>query len=100
MAEEDVWNIAKQRMLEDRGALLKNEGDLVSEYKAMYEENLVSSWLREDVGGKEERRKEANWMRKDGEDKKGRTMEAERETKKEMGKKRGQEKRRKKRTRR
>ena len=37
--------------------------------------------------GKEERRKEANWMRKDGEDKKEREMEAERETEEEMGKK-------------
>ena len=31
------WNIAKKRMLEDRGALLKEEGDLVKEYKAMHD---------------------------------------------------------------
>ena len=33
-------------MLQDRGALLEGEGDIVREYKAMHEDNLLSSWLR------------------------------------------------------
>ena len=43
-------------MLQDRGALAKEEGDIVREYKAMHEENFLSRWLREDVEGAEERR--------------------------------------------
>ena len=31
------WNIVKKRMLEDRGALPKEEGDLIIEYKAMHD---------------------------------------------------------------
>ena len=27
---QKMWNIAKERMLEDRGAVLKEEGDLIS----------------------------------------------------------------------
>ena len=42
-------------MLRDRGALLEEEGDLVREYKAMDEENFLSSWLREDLEGVEGR---------------------------------------------
>ena len=38
--------------------LRKREIWLVCEYKAMNEENFLSSWLREDVEGTEERRKE------------------------------------------
>ena len=40
-----------------RSALPKEEGDIVRENKAMHEENFLSSWLREDVEGMEERRK-------------------------------------------
>ena len=43
-------------MLEDRGALPREDGDLLPEYHAMHEENFLSSWLREDVAGKEKRR--------------------------------------------
>ena len=35
----------------------REEGDVVREYHAMHEENCLSSWLREDLVGKEERRK-------------------------------------------
>ena len=31
-------------MLQDRGALPKEQGDIVIEYKAMHEENFPSSW--------------------------------------------------------
>ena len=33
-------------MLQDRGALPKEEGDVVREYKAVHAENFLSSWLR------------------------------------------------------
>ena len=62
-------------MLQDRGeSFAQEEGDIVREYKAMHEENFLSSWLR-----------------KEQEDKKGRKMEADRETKEDMGKKRTRE---------
>ena len=41
-------------MLQDRGALPKEEGDVIGEYKAMHEENFLSSWLREDGEDKKE----------------------------------------------
>ena len=44
-------------MLEDRGAVPKEDGDLLREYQAMREENFLSSWLREDA---EVRRGEGN----------------------------------------
>ena len=44
-----LWNIAHTRVLEGRGAVPKEDGDLFREYQAMREENFLSSWLREDV---------------------------------------------------
>ena len=38
-------------MLEDRGGLPKEEGDSIREYKAVHEENFLSSWLRDDTEG-------------------------------------------------
>ena len=35
-------------MLQDRGSLLEEEGDIVTEYEAMHEENFLGSWTRED----------------------------------------------------
>ena len=40
-------------MLQDRGTLPKKEGDVIREYKAMHEDNSLSSWLREDGKHKE-----------------------------------------------
>ena len=57
-------------MLQDRGAL-PEEDDVTTEYKAMHEENFLSSWLREDEKNKEER-----------------IMEVEKETREGTGKKR------------
>ena len=39
--------------LADRGALPREDEDLLREHQAMHEENFLSSWLREDVEGKE-----------------------------------------------
>ena len=60
MAQNGLWKLARERMLHDRGALLKEQGDTVREYKAMHEENFPSSWLRKDVDGKEEGRHTAD----------------------------------------
>ena len=42
-------------MLEDRGALPREDGDPLREHQAMHEENFLSSWLRENVERKAER---------------------------------------------
>ena len=44
-----LWNLAREKMLQDRGALPKEEGDIVRQYKAMHEEKFMSSRPREDV---------------------------------------------------
>ena len=59
MAQKELWNIAKKRML-DRGAFPREDGDLLREYQAMQEENLLSSWLWEDAEGKKEERAKMN----------------------------------------
>ena len=61
-------------MLQDRGALPTEEGDVVREYKAMHEEQFLSSWSRED-----------------GKDKKERNMVVDRETKEDVSKTRKRE---------
>ena len=43
------------KILRERGALPREEGDAFREYKATHEENFSSSWLREDGREKEER---------------------------------------------
>ena len=48
MVQKGLWNVAKNKALQDRFALPREEGDAVREYKAMHEENFVGSWLRED----------------------------------------------------
>ena len=51
MAQKGQWNL-----LQDRGALPKEEGDSVREYKARHGEHFLSTWLREDLEGMEERK--------------------------------------------
>ena len=34
MAQKGLWNVARERMLRNRGALREDEGDTVREYKA------------------------------------------------------------------
>ena len=74
MAPKGLWSLAKEKILQDRGALPKEECDTVREYKAMHEEHFLSSWLREV-----------------GEEKEEIIMETGKETKEEMGKKRRRE---------
>ena len=68
-------------MLEDGGALPEEDGDQMMEYKALHEENFLSSRLREDVAGGKAEMKE--WRKKDEEDEsKGWERAVERETEK------------------
>ena len=56
MEHKGLWNIAEKNMLQDRGALPREDGDLLQEFQAMHEENFLSCWLRQDVEGKGEER--------------------------------------------
>ena len=60
MAQKGLWNITTKKEKEKRGALPKEDGDLLRGYQAMHEENFLSSWLRENVEGEEEERERLN----------------------------------------
>ena len=60
MAQKGLWNLARERRLQDRGVSFREEGDVVREYQAMHAKNFLSTWLREDVVGQEERRKKVD----------------------------------------
>ena len=45
MAQKDLWNLAKEKIMKERGELPNEEGDAVREFEAMHEENFWSSWL-------------------------------------------------------
>ena len=80
MAQKGLWNIARKRTLEDRGALPTEDGDLLREYQAMHEDNFLSRWLREHVEGKAEEREKLNKEAKEEESKSGkRVVNGERE---------------------
>ena len=64
-------NIQKERMLEDRGALPSEDGDLLREYRVTHEENVLSNWLREDAEGEQEEREMLNKDAKEEESKSG-----------------------------
>ena len=34
MAQKGLWNVAREKMLEERGALLQEDGDQLREYKS------------------------------------------------------------------
>ena len=46
--------ISLEKRCQDSGALPKEEGDVIRKYKAMHEDNFLSSWLREEGKDKEE----------------------------------------------
>ncbi len=48
MGKNGLWNLAREKILREGGALPKGKGDAIREYKAMTEENFLSSWLREE----------------------------------------------------
>ena len=47
MAHKRSWNLAREKRLQDRGALRREEGDAIREHSAMHEENFLSNWLRD-----------------------------------------------------
>ena len=63
-----------RKVLQDRGALPKEESDVIGEYKALHEEIFLRCWLREE-----------------GKDKEERNMEIDKETKEEASKQRMRE---------
>ena len=79
MALKGIRNVAREKMLGDRGALAKGDGNQSMEYKALHEENVLSCWLREDVqGGKDDMQGGCQKMEK----MKGKKKEKEREEEK------------------
>ena len=50
MAQKGLWNLVTGRALPEEG----ERSDVIGEYKAMREENFLSSWLREDGKDKDE----------------------------------------------
>ena len=60
MAQKGLWKLVREKILRERGALPKEDGHAVREYKAMHEEHFLSSWLSEDGRKKEERTVEMN----------------------------------------
>ena len=61
----------QRKMLEGRGDLPKEDGDQPREYKAVHEENFLSSWPREDVEDTVEGRKNMNKEAREEESKSG-----------------------------
>ena len=47
-AQKGLWNLAKEKLMNERGELPSEEGDVVREFKAMHEEDFWSSWPREE----------------------------------------------------
>ena len=50
MAQKGLWNLVREKVLQDREEFLKEEGHVIGEYMAMHEEIFLSSGLREDGG--------------------------------------------------
>ena len=46
--QKGLWNLARQKLLRERGVMPKEEVDAVRKYKAMHDEKFLGSWLRED----------------------------------------------------
>ena len=59
VARKGLWNLAKEKIMKERGELPNEVGDAVREYKAIHEEDFWSNWLREYEKSKEETKAEA-----------------------------------------
>ena len=80
MAQKICKTVPKKRMLEDRGALTEEFGNVIREYQAMQEENVLHGWLRENVEGKAEEMENVSRAAKEEESKSGkREVEEKRE---------------------
>ena len=60
MAQTGLWNLAREKMLQDRAALPEEEVHFIREYKAMHEEYFLSSRLEEAEEGKKESKMEVD----------------------------------------
>ena len=81
MAQKGMRNLAKEKIMKERGELPNEVGDAVREYKAIHEENFWSSWLRKEERGKEEKTARAEKKEEErGEKRKREEEKAENET--------------------
>ena len=62
MSQKGLWNLVREKVLRERGALPKEEGDVIRKFKAMHEENFLSRWFRED--GREKQGRILKWTRR------------------------------------
>ena len=76
MAQKGSWNLAREKILRERAEVPKEEGDAVREYKAVNEEKILSSWLREDGREEEGRMVEVSY---ENEEERGEKRRRERE---------------------
>ena len=77
MAQKGLWNLAKEKIMKERGELPYEEGDVVRECQAVNEENFWSTWLWEDERGKEERTAKAEKNEEEKGEKRKREVEKE-----------------------
>ena len=54
MAQKGLWNLAGEKLQQDRGTLPKEQGGVIGKCEAMHEDNFLNSWLREDGKDKKE----------------------------------------------
>ena len=81
-----LWNLAKEKIMKERGELPNEEGDAVREHKAMHEENFWSNSIREDERGKEERKAKTEKNEEEQGEKRTREEERKKRTKWERSK--------------
>ena len=43
MAQKGLWNLAREDILQDRGALPKGEGDVNRKFQAVHDENFLNT---------------------------------------------------------
>ena len=46
MAQKGLWNLIREKIMWERGALPKEEGDAIRDYKAMHEENFLEHLVK------------------------------------------------------
>ena len=74
------YGILQEKKLQDRGALPSEEGYVMRKFNERNKEKFFSSWLREDLVGKEERRKEDKEIREVKRKERGKGEKEENET--------------------
>ena len=49
MAQKGLWNLVEKKVLQERGALPQEEGDVIREYKAMHVKNVMTRGKEEQL---------------------------------------------------